>query len=338
MGIPLPGQPIDSLLKGVDTGGSLFSRIMNPILSREQMAQRQKQFEEEMALRRAQFARSGANSDVQRAILEQQLQHLRNSNDPMYEFNQFKAMQDMLGGGQGGGMQQPIPTDMMGQGMGVFSPEGLQSAQDMASMQQPQQNEQGINLDALRQNPLLRGFFKHKFGYDPFSLPQTPEDKEASQIKTFREKERIKAENKGNLTNPVKTLNQNMVNMIPQVQRKIRQIIDAPSPSRLPFYRKDAQAAHVSLINEAVDTLIKAKGWPNTNESLQRGLEILERHDYESDDSYRNRLRGLLHELDTDRLSAQNILQHGVNVDSSKNAGFSSTGNMINESDPLGLR
>lgn len=166
--VPMPDLPGTSLLKGLQTGGNLFTQIMHPILAREQQAQRQKQFDESMKLRKAQFARSGANSDIQRAILQQQLQHLQNTNDPNYEIKQLMNAAKMFGG-QGSGGSMPVPQELEGQGMGVFSPEGLQEAQNAPS--QPPEN--GLDMEQIKSNPFLRGLFKKKFGFDPGATHQS---------------------------------------------------------------------------------------------------------------------------------------------------------------------
>ena len=73
LNIPMPGQPGDALLKGIDTGSTLFSRIMQPKLEREKMQQLEAHFQQELALRKAAAARAGANADLQRALLQQKL-------------------------------------------------------------------------------------------------------------------------------------------------------------------------------------------------------------------------------------------------------------------------
>lgn len=216
LNIPLPGIPGETLRKGFDSGSAMIARMMAPIIQREQMAnqkkiheqelaERRKTHDEDLALRKQQFQRSGANSDIQRKILEQQLLGLSHKNDPMYELNQFAALQNMLtgGGGQGGQMpgqqpQAPMPTQEMGEGMGMFSPEGMQEAQQ--PQQAPQaapQGAPGMNFDALRQNPMLRGFFKHKFGFDPLApAPETPDQKRAADLQSKMDLENLKTDNK----------------------------------------------------------------------------------------------------------------------------------------------
>ena len=69
--IPLPGNRGEEFRKGVDTGSSLFSRMMQPVLEREKQKQQAEQFAQELALKKQQEARMGANSGLNRQILEQ---------------------------------------------------------------------------------------------------------------------------------------------------------------------------------------------------------------------------------------------------------------------------
>jgi hypothetical protein len=198
LNIPNTDLPGNSFLKGIDTGSTMFSRLMQPVLEREKQKQQQEQFEKELELKKQAAARSGALDPMRKMILEQQLLKLKHSNDPMYEMNQYKALENWIKGqaggaggqqeGQQGAAQMPAPTQEMGEGMGMFSPEGLQQAQT-PPMQQPQANSasqgggNGIDMEALKNNPMLRGFFKHKFGIDPLaSAPETPEQKHAGAI------------------------------------------------------------------------------------------------------------------------------------------------------------
>lgn len=198
LNIPNTDLPGNSFLKGIDTGSTMFSRLMQPVLEREKQKQQQEQFEKELELKKQAAARAGALDPMRKMILEQQLLKLKHSNDPMYEMNQYKALEDWVKGhaagaggqqeGQQGAPQMPAPTQEMGEGMGMFSPEGLQQAQT-PPMQQPQANSapqgggNGIDMEALKNNPMLRGFFKHKFGIDPLAAtPETPEQKHAGAI------------------------------------------------------------------------------------------------------------------------------------------------------------
>ena len=158
---PVLPEPGESFRQGVDTGSNMFARLMQPVIQREELAQRARQFQEELALRKAAAGRAAQDAaDAHKRM------------DPMYEINQFKAIQNMLSGGNGGtsSNMEPMatPTELTGQGLGVFNPEGLQESQEQVRPINTQ-NSNGIDLNLLRQNPLLRAFFKKKFGIDPLS-------------------------------------------------------------------------------------------------------------------------------------------------------------------------
>ena len=180
LNIPNTDLPGNSFLKGINTGSTMFSRLMQPVLEREKQKQQAEQFAQELALKKQQEARLGANSGLTSKILQQQLLKLQHSNDPNYEIQQLQHMIESLNGvgrqqGQGSpqapGMQQPIPSQEEGEGLGMFTPEGMQEAQQQTQLPQqqtPQSAPQGgIDMDAIKNNPILRGYFKKHFGVDP---------------------------------------------------------------------------------------------------------------------------------------------------------------------------
>ncbi len=123
--IPMPQGGMDAFAKGF----GLTDNLMKQILERRELKQKQDQFKEELALKKQAAARAGANSDLHRSILEQQLLGLKHKNDPDYEWQQFNKM--FGGGGQGGqsgqggkpqGDQYPA-VDKMFAGQGAF-PQG----------------------------------------------------------------------------------------------------------------------------------------------------------------------------------------------------------------------
>ena len=171
LNIPNTDLPGNSFLKGVDSGSTMFSRLMQPVLEREkqkqqaeQYAQRlalqQKQesrmgaqFAQELALKKQQEARMGANSGLNRQILEQNLLKLKHSNNPKWAMQQLQAKLDYLQnlgkqgdqggtpGGQNMGGQQQSPVnlmDMINQGQGQEMPQG-QGA--MMPQEEPQQQQ-----------------------------------------------------------------------------------------------------------------------------------------------------------------------------------------------------
>lgn len=319
-GIPLPGQPGDSFLKGVDTGSSMFSRIMQPMIEREKQKQQAEQFAQELAIKKQMESRLGQNSGLNKQILQQQLLGLQHKNDPNYEFQQFQALQNMLMGGgipQSGMVQTPqqqVPTQEMGQGMGMFSPEGMQAAQQQAAptTQSAPQGQGGMNFDALRQNPFLRGYFKQKFKFDPLAAsPQTPEDKQAAALDLFRQKEAIKAENKGGdtATNKVLTQNQQAVQAIDTVIPMVDEFINHPEKV---YGRSDfspaKKAAYNAKTGGMIDLLVAAQSLPQVKESVALVEDQIRRKAGEGTDDYIARLKDFKKDLMTRKEKAVSVV------------------------------
>lgn len=178
LNIPMPDLPGNSFLKGIDTGSTMFSRLMQPALEREKQKQLDQHFLQKLMAEKEAAERSQAfqsRFDPQKmAIMQQQLLGLKQRNDPMYEINQYKALEDMFK--KRGGISNTMLTQELGEGLGVYSPEGLQAAPKQA-------RNDGINLELLKAHPMLRGFAKKHLGFDPLAtIPETPEQKHAGAI------------------------------------------------------------------------------------------------------------------------------------------------------------
>ncbi len=324
--VPMPELPGTAFLKGIDTGSSMFTRLMQPILQREQQKQLDEHFKKEFGLKQAASSRAAALQPLQRQMLEQQLLGLKHKNDPMYEINQWKALQDMImGGGQPGGQggqempQSPMPTKEMGEGLGMFSPEGMGQSQQ-AQQQAPQGGQMGgINLEALRQNPMLRGFFKHKFGVDPLApMAQTPEDKQAAALDLFKQKEQIKQQNKsGDIpTNTVLTQNQQALQGIKTVLPMLDELIDHPKSVYGPTdFSPSKKAAYNAKTSGMIDTLVAAQSLPKVQASIDLVEQQIRRGTNESTDSYIKRLKDLRKDLVNRKGRAKDVLSnHKVNI------------------------
>lgn len=115
--IPLPGNMIDTLMKGVNTGSSMYSGIMGPILDREKQAQAEKHFQEQLKLQKEAAGRAAqAAADAHRKM------------DPMYDINQYQALENWIKGQSGGqqnsqqGSQSGYPAlNKMFSGQGAFN-------------------------------------------------------------------------------------------------------------------------------------------------------------------------------------------------------------------------
>lgn len=338
LNIPLPGMPSETLRKGFDTGSSMFARIMAPIIQREQMAnqkkiheqelaERRKTHDEDLALRKQQFSRSGANMGIQRQLLEQQLLGLQHKNDPMYELNQFKALQNMItGNGQGSQQdnQQVLPTQEMGEGMGMFTPQGVKEQQE--SSPQGKSHGSGIDLEGMKNNPLLRGFFKHKFGYDPLAqAPQTQEQKDAAALNLFKEKDKIKNMNKGGdvPTNSVLTQNQQALQGIKTVIPMLDEIIKNPGNVYGPTdFSPSKKAAYNAKTSGMIDTLVAAQSLPKVQASIDLVEQQIRRGTNESTDAYINRLKDLRKDLVNRKSRASDVIKNRK-IDTKEDEDFS---------------
>ena len=133
LNIPMPSLPGESFLKGMEQGGNMYTRIMNPILAREKQQQLENHFQEQLKLSKA---AAGRNAQ----LFPYRLQELKDKHAAS-EFERT-MMSKLLSGDSGGDDQSGL-------------------------------------LSALSQNPILRGWYKHKFGFDPLAAPkETAEEKQ----------------------------------------------------------------------------------------------------------------------------------------------------------------
>lgn len=311
LNIPNVAPFSETMMKGVDTGSSMFSRLMQPILEREKQKQLEAHFQEELKLRKAAAGRAGANSDLTRALLQQQLIAAQHKNDPNYEFQQFQNLMNGMGGG--GQPQQPqgeIPTEAYGEGQGMFSPEAMQEPQGMAQ-EQAAPSAGGLNLDALKKNPMLRGFIKHKLGFDPLAVaPQTPEEKAASALDLFKQKEALKKENKGGdiPTNAVLTQNQQAIQGIDTVLPMLDELITSKDIPGIFDFSPGKKAAYNAKTSSMIDTLVAAQSLPKVQASIDLVEEQIRRKPGEKVNDYQKRLKTLKQDLIGRRSRVQGLL------------------------------
>ena len=331
LNIPMPDLPGNALLKGLNTGSTLFSRYMQPIIQREQLAEQgqyhrgslahqQKQLEQQalhqqqqLEFQNRQLAQSHAFDSLKKQMMQQQLLKLKNSNDPMHEFQQIQQLAQMFGGGADNQTNtvQDSPTIPFGEGQGMFNPEAMTQSQN-----KPQSNPM---LDALKQNPMLRGFFKHKFGYDPLNMPQTPEEKNANSLELYKQKLAIKSANQQATANDVpltpamSTKLQSVVvgvdNALPTIEEFIKNYKDLPTGSET--INPSAYAAYNSKANGIIEPLINAYGLNVTDETKKMMHEQVYRRTNEPLIKYRNRLIDLGKEVLRRRNDSFNGLKTG---------------------------
>jgi hypothetical protein len=182
--VSIPG--VSSSLDSFAQGFGLTDNLMNQILARRHLSQQQKQFEQELALKKQQEARMGANMGLNRAILQQRLNILKQKSDPNYELNRFNLL---FGGGQSGnqmGGAQPVNAapaqtsqeypalDEMFSGRGAFPiPEEMPRTDPV--QERPAMGGAQVNnalLETLRNDPAKRALFKHMYKFDPLAPSQ----------------------------------------------------------------------------------------------------------------------------------------------------------------------
>ncbi len=248
LNIPLPDLPGTGFLKGVDTGSSMFSKLMNPVVQRENMARQWKQHLDSLALQKAAAGRaSQAASDAHKLAIMKL--------DPDYEINQLKRMLAAFSGGKAkqetqeqsympsiqkyfGREGEQVPPETEGMESEIarapqfpsisYAPESfipeiydpiagtmqkkeqplnsfIQSAmpglggvqaesipaineQAVSPYEAAKSSDNGLNMDAIKKSPILRGWFKKHFGIDPGApTAQTPEEKLLEKLQLHQE-------------------------------------------------------------------------------------------------------------------------------------------------------
>lgn len=186
LGIPLPGMMGDTFGKAIDSGTNMYSKIMQPILEREKQKQLEEHFKKNMAMKQEHFnktlARSGINSDLQRQILQQNLMRLQGQNQ------RSNMLQNFLYGNEPEAQNEPysMPNQEMGEGLGLFTPEGLQNAQQqITNKPQKSTNQYEALQQKFMENPKMRGQFKKDYGFDPLAaIPENPAEKRKKDIES----------------------------------------------------------------------------------------------------------------------------------------------------------
>lgn len=141
------------------------------------------------------------------------------------------------------------------------------------------------------------------------------EQKRQMALQTFREKEEIKKELKGqaDLTAPTKatiTANQSVIsaanNIIPQIEHLKK--MDIPFAKTGAITSPDKYAKYEAQSNAIADGLMAAFGWPKTDQALQMAKQMVKRKPLESEDSYKTRLNEIISELKNRRAASNELL------------------------------
>ncbi len=319
--IPMPDLPGNSLLKGLQTGGDLYSKYMQPIIQREQIAQQQrdlaergqyhqgsleqnkaqleqqwKQHLQDLALRQQTENRIGSLAPLQRQQLQFALQKAEREADPqkqMSYINQVLNGIESMNGQQGGQQSQQSSA----QGISPFQGQGMPNAQQMENQVAPpskEQIQQGFLSPQQRREMAL-----NMMGVKIPKVTETPDQKRQREIETFKEKEAIKAQNKasGAPTSSVITSNQNIIqaanNIIPQIDT----LIASDIPNQFVNMSPDLQKSYESRYKSLADGLMTAFKWPKTDQALTMAKDLVKKGAFESDDAYKKRLEELKQEV-----------------------------------------
>lgn len=150
LGIPLPGAPGESFLKSLESGGNLFSRIMQPKIAREQMAQQkalqEQRLAQQMQMHNQSQARMNAMLPLQQKMAQMKLQQMEMELDPA---KKFQYMQSLLGQMRNARNQQqePSPEPMI-----PFTGMGMPSAEEIKNPTMPPPREkvmQGFGFEDM---------------------------------------------------------------------------------------------------------------------------------------------------------------------------------------------
>ncbi len=330
LNIPNVGTNLEALLNGIKTGSGMYSNLMRPILEREKQEQAEKHFQEQLKLSKASAGRAAqAAADNHRLAL--------NKLDPLFQAKQYEALENYFRSKSPQALQPSFdaPSQEMGEGLGLFTPEGMQEAQQQAQQMQQQAQQQsgmpaGIDLDLMRQSPMLRGFYKKAFGVDPLApVAQTPEQKQAMAVDLFKQKENIRKENKGGdtPTDAVLTQNQQAIQGIDVVLPMLQEFVDHPEKvyDRFDFDRSK-RAAYNAKTSGMIDTLIVAQQLPKVQASIDLVEQQVRRGTGEKKDAYIARIKDLMDDLKARRAKSQSLISTRK-VNTSQNEDFSKMSN-----------
>jgi hypothetical protein len=201
LNIPMPDLPGTSFLKGLDTGSDMFQRMMQPVIEREKLKQQQDEFLQTLALKKQALGQKYAKNAYDNAMMQQLMKAFSPSSTgsppPTDSQSNTATPNPTLTGSAVQPASSPVDvsyTPATPQGQAVQStlqqlgmPSDMKVPVDLSTSDTSQQN--GVqpsapqanvvapsvtpryqqNLDVFKQNPILRGYFKHKFGFDPLS-------------------------------------------------------------------------------------------------------------------------------------------------------------------------
>jgi len=182
--IPMPEPFEQTLMKGVNTGSGMFSRLMQPILEREKQAQLERHFQEQLKLSKAAAGRAASLAPLQRRMAELNLQKAEMEADPIKKMAYIQKIMQGIGNmgteNQGAAMQTPSQESMIPyQGIGMPNFNEMQNpAIAPPSQKSIQEGFGGMNFTPQQQMALGMAGIKIP------KLYETPEQKSQQRINT----------------------------------------------------------------------------------------------------------------------------------------------------------
>lgn len=363
MAIPLPSQPGDAFLKGAETGSSMFTRIMQPILQRQQMAMQQQQMEQQQqqhlrnaAIREQQEARLGqmmpyqiknmlaqiSQREQQGVNAQQEMQFKQKRLDQadqmmpiqiqnmqaQADFNAAKA-QDMK-------LNQQLMSKFMNQQGGQQDPSmqaGFQQNPFMqeSDMQAPSREQIQEGFGGQKIDPMVSAAIKKRLGYDPNALVE----------------EKNKLERSLDLTRPTQatvTRAQKVITASNDIIPLIEDLVQAEdlgwwdNMTGLPTDEVSKYKAKTALLK---DKLMTAFSLPQTDKALKEVDSMVTRQKLESPGAYKERFGELAREVRTARKNANEVLNSSKVAPLRESSDDREANNTVSrsssENDPLGL-
>jgi hypothetical protein len=341
--IPLPGSGGEALQRGVEQGSNMFQQFMGHGINLGRMHQQGQQFEKTHQLHEKQLEQAMQQHMQNLALHQQQEKRLQEAAQMAaklhpYQIENLKAgiaqhqaktqqlqknqslLEQLLNGG-GFGQQSGIPMqDMtqqqpaepfsMGEGMQPgFNAFGGQNMQPPAPPPMETVKNGFSNLTGPQ-----AAFVKKQTGFDPFA--ETPQDKQAREMQSFREKEDYKAEKKKKdmteVTPATRNEAQRIITATNSIVPLLNDLISMDIPNQnFALLSPNDQAKYKRKSFLAADKLMTISKLPRIQESLHGSLELLRMGNFEDPALFKEGLKELRSSILEEAKDQQEILETG---------------------------
>lgn len=271
LNIPMPGQPGEAFLSGLDTGSAMFQRMMQPYLEQQRMAQQAHQFAQDLALRRESAGRASAAAERQARLFplqqrqaELQLAAAERAADPQKMMDYFKQVHESLGG------------NITDADKPIYTPLGKMSIPEAQMMLMS-----GIEIPGVQKQ--LESILKDAPG-GGLALT-TPSQTKLQNIMT------------------------GVDSALPILEELVKE--ETKIPTGLEWFSPEAYATYHSKVNSIIEPLIGAMGLNVTDATKQMMKDQVERKTRESTDAYKKRLQDFIEDIKRRRKYAAGTLEKG---------------------------